>query len=129
MRACYAVLAMPSADPYLKAWRSRALAAEVRAGAWRAERLAEAKVAARALVEQLRARRVLLFGSLARGSAGPDSDVDLWVEGLPEGAYLEAVNIVRQSIPATEVDLVVAEWSRASLRERALREGIVLHGG
>jgi uncharacterized protein len=86
-------------------------------------------VAARALVEQLGARRVLLFGSLARGSAGPESDVDLWVEGLPEGAYLEGVSLARHSIAAAEVDLVRAEWARGSVRERALREGVVLYGG
>lgn len=85
-------------------------------------------MAARALVERLHARRVLLFGSLARGSAGPGSDVDLWVEGLPAEAYLDAVSLVREAVTATDVDLVRAEWSRPSVHERVLREGIVLHG-
>lgn len=121
-------VSMSQTDPYLEAWRSRARVAEARAEAWRAERLTEAKAAARALVEQLRARRVLLFGSLARGSAGPGSDVDLWVEGLPAELYLDAVSLVRQEITATDVDLVRAEWSRPSIRDRVLREGMVLHG-
>jgi predicted nucleotidyltransferase len=82
----------------------------------------EAKQAACALVDQLGASRVLLFGSLARGNAGPESDVDLWVEGLPDTAYLA-------TIQAAEVDLVMAGWARASVRERALSEGVVLHGG
>jgi hypothetical protein len=120
---------MASGDPYLEAWRARARAADARATAWRAERLPEAKQAARALVEQLGARRVLLFGSMARGSATPESDIDLWVEGLPEGAFVDAVSLARQFITATEVDVVRAEWARASVRERVLREGVVLHGG
>jgi uncharacterized protein len=87
-----------SSDPYLQAWRARARVAEAQASAWRAARCAEAEGVARALVERLGARRVVLFGSLARGSAGPESDVDLWVEGLPEGAYLEAVSVAREGI-------------------------------
>jgi predicted nucleotidyltransferase len=126
----YATLwSMPAADPYLAAWRSRERAAADTARVWRGERLLEAKKAACALVEQLGASRVLLFGSLARGNAGPASDVDLWVEGLPEAAYLEAVGLVREAIQAAEVDLVMAAWARASVRERALREGVVLYGG
>ena len=34
----------------------------------------------RAIVERFNPRRILLFGSYARGDAGPDSDVDLFVE-------------------------------------------------
>jgi predicted nucleotidyltransferase len=81
------------------------------------------------LVEKLGASRVVLFGSLARGSAQPGSDVDLWVEGLPESAYLDAISLVREGIVGTEVDLVMADWASASVRERAQREGVVLHGG
>lgn len=116
-----------SGDPYLEAWRARSRAASARATAWRAERLLDATRAARELVEQLGARRVLLFGSLARGTATPESDIDLWVEGLPENAFLDAVSLTRQHITATEVDVVRAEWARASVRERALGEGVVLH--
>jgi predicted nucleotidyltransferase len=118
---------MSGSDPYLEAWRARARAADTSAAAWRAERLLEATRAARALVEQLGARRVLLFGSVAHGSATPESDVDLWVEGLAESAFLDAVSLVRHHITATEVDLVRAEWARASVRERALEEGVVLY--
>jgi predicted nucleotidyltransferase len=69
----------------------------------------------------------MLFGSLARGSAGLESDVDLWVEGLPEEDYLEAIGVARQGIAAAEVDLVRAEWARQAVRERAMAEGVVLH--
>jgi predicted nucleotidyltransferase len=120
---------MAVADPYLKAWQARARATEARSATWRAERLRDATRAARALVEQLGAERVLLFGSLARGSATPASDVDLWVEGLAEGTFLDAVSLARQHVTVTEVDVVRAEWARASIRERALREGVLLYGG
>ncbi len=42
----------------------------------------EAQLAAitRTIVERFNPRRILLFGSHARGNAGPDSDVDLFVE-------------------------------------------------
>jgi uncharacterized protein len=34
----------------------------------------------RTVVERFRPRRVVLFGSYARGTAGPESDLDLFVE-------------------------------------------------
>lgn len=116
-------------DPYLSAWRARAQAAEAHAATCRAERLHEATGAARALGQQFGARRVLLFGSLAQGRATPESEVDLWVEGLAEEAFLDSVSLVRQYITVTEVDLVRAEWARDTVRERVLREGVVLYGG
>jgi predicted nucleotidyltransferase len=34
----------------------------------------------RTIVERFHPRRIVLFGSFARGDAGPDSDVDLFIE-------------------------------------------------
>ncbi len=44
----------------------------------------------------LGARKVLLFGSLARGEFRTDSDVDLAVEGLPSEVYFRAVGELLQ---------------------------------
>lgn len=46
---------------------------------------------AAAILRQEGASEVYVFGSFARGSAGPDSDLDLAVAGLPEESVLRAM--------------------------------------
>ena len=115
-------------ERFLDGWRARqanALEADL---AWRTERRAEAERAAQELMRLPDVRRVVLFGSLARDEATRASDVDLFIEGLPEEAWLDAVAIARAHISHAEVDLVRAELAGASLRARVDAEGVVLRG-
>lgn len=77
----------------------------------------------------LRARgavSVRLFGSLARGrTPGVHSDFDLAVEGLPSNAYLGSLGTLLQLLPLP-VDLVELASAPPALRERILREGLVI---
>ena len=117
-----------SDDSYLRGWQARQADALEVAKAWQAARSSEAKHAAQRLVDALGVTRVVLFGSLALGKAGPGSDVDLWVEGLDKAHYLEAIALVRELIRGAEVDLVPAEWASPALRERVEYEGVVIGG-
>jgi len=81
--------------------------------------------------------RIVLFGSSARGTAGPDSDLDVLVivkDGLPRRKI--AMNIYREMVGlGLPVDLVVATdavirkygSSQALIYEPALREGKELY--
>lgn len=93
---------------------------------WRAARQEEVERAASALCELAGVRRVVLFGSLARGEASPGSDVDLWVEGLEAERWLDAIAVARAAISGAEVDLVRAEAASPALRARVALEGMVL---
>lgn len=117
-----------SADQsYIDGWRRRERALAEAAASWRRARLSEAADAARRLSERFPSvRRVILFGSLARGTAAPGSDVDLWLEGLAESDWLDAVALVRGCIPDAEVDLVRAEWARSPIATRVAAHGVVL---
>lgn len=84
-------------------------------------------VAVRLLVERFGVKRVILFGSLARGDLSGDLDVDLAVEGLPPARHWEATSEVA-ALVATDVDLVPLEEASPSLAEQIRREGRVLHG-
>ena len=70
--------------------------------------------------------RVLLFGSLARGEAGPGSDVDLWVEGLADADWLDATQVARSAVRHAEVDIVRAECAGDALRDGVAAQGVVL---
>ncbi len=66
---------------------------------------------------------MVLFGSLARGEAGPGSDVDVRVEGPREEDGLDAVAGARAALTGAEVDVVRAEASSAALTARVAAEG------
>jgi predicted nucleotidyltransferase len=98
----------------------------------------QARLIGRRLKEGLAAERVYLFGSHARGAAGPDSDLDFLVV-VPESKqsrYERAVSALRllrdDSSPKDIIVLTRAEWEReikapCSLSSTVLREGIALH--
>ena len=92
--------------------------------------------AALRITEAAPGARVILFGSQARGEAGPDSDVDLLVvEPSVDDRFAEIVRLQRVLAPLRlPADVVVvseahvAEWGdvRNTMLHDALREGRVL---
>ena len=98
-----------------------------------------ARAIARRLGQALRPDAIFLFGSHARGDAGPDSDLDFLVvvPNSPHPRYLRSVDVraLVADIPAPKdiVVLIRAEWESeqrvlCSLASTVLREGIKLHG-
>ncbi len=90
------------------------------------------------LVERFEPSRVVLFGSVARGDDGRDSDIDLLVV-LPEleGRHHDAAVVMLRSLRdlPVPVDLVVTDVSEMHERSTApgvvrvaLREGVTVHG-
>ena len=72
--------------------------------------------------------RVWVFGSRARGDAGPTSDVDLLIEvtgptppWFPGGLVAELETLMGCRVDAVEADALDAE-----VREQALREAVAL---
>ncbi len=74
------------------------------------------------------AYNVRVFGSVARGEAKPDSDVDFLVD-LDEGRSLFDLGgllIDLQELLGCRVDVVTEKGLRSRIRERVLREAISL---
>ncbi|MGH7964312.1 MAG: nucleotidyltransferase family protein [Candidatus Binatia bacterium] len=74
------------------------------------------------------AYNVRVFGSVVRGEAGPDSDIDLLIERgpttsswFPAGLVLELEEVLGQ-----RVDVVTEKALNRHLRDRVLREAIPL---
>jgi len=89
------------------------------------------------IVERFHPEKVILFGSRARGEAGPDSNVDLLVVMHVQGSKREAQLDVRRSLHNVRVpkDVVVStpeEFARrkdviGTIERPADREGTVLY--
>jgi len=81
-----------------------------------------------ALAEKHGASNVRVFGSVARGEAGPASDVDLLVDfekGTSFGTELDLIEKL-QELLGRKVDLGTFESLKPRLKERATREAIPL---
>ncbi|HEX3532254.1 MAG TPA: nucleotidyltransferase domain-containing protein [Thermoanaerobaculia bacterium] len=92
----------------------------------------------RRLVEAYQPERIYLFGSYARGDAGPDSDFDLLVI-VPDDAPKERTRsrLAYQVLRGTRLAVDVLVWTRRSFESRLRvpaslpavveREGMVLY--
>ena len=98
----------------------------------------QAHLIGRRLAECFNADRVFLFGSYARGAAGPDSDLDFLVvvPSSEKSRYkraVDALGFIRDiRFPADIIVLTRTEWEKeirapSSLSSTVLREGVVLH--
>jgi len=115
-----------SLDQYVAHWKRR------RATRLAANRRLAAKARAdlsriiAALTSCYPIRRVILFGSLARGSFAPGSDIDLAVEGLPPGDFFTALAEANR-LTRFWVDLKPLEELQPHFRERVLATGEIVY--
>lgn len=74
------------------------------------------------------ARNVRVFGSVARGEAGEQSDIDLVVEFEPERSLLDHASLVLelQELLGCKVDVVSERGIKPRIRERVLREAVAI---
>jgi predicted nucleotidyltransferase len=75
-----------------------------------------------------RARRVRVFGSVARGSADSASDVDILVEMEPGSSLLDMGGLLMdlQDLLKCRVDVVTEKGLRERIRERVLKEAVAI---
>ena len=71
-------------------------------------------------------RRVILFGSFARGSAHRHSDIDVACEGLAPEDFFHALGEILSELDK-DVDLVDLQEIRGGLRRRIEKEGIIVY--
>ena len=91
----------------------------------------------RRIVAQFAPDKIVLFGSYARGQAGPDSDVDLLVikpvtgsrraERVAIRAALRGMGVAKDIVLATPEEVEDSRGMAGTLVRPALREGKVLY--
>lgn len=89
------------------------------------------------IVKQFRPEKIILFGSQARGEAGPESDVDLLVIMPVEGSVVEKRLDIQMALPRLPISVDVFVTTPESFAWRkdlvgtiewpATREGKVLY--
>lgn len=79
-----------------------------------------------ALAAHPEVRRVVLFGSVARGEIRPDSDIDLAVEGLDGMASLHAWLDVEAAARGLPFSLVELERASDELTAQINQDGVTL---
>ncbi|MFL5275310.1 MAG: nucleotidyltransferase family protein [Myxococcales bacterium] len=84
-----------------------------------------ARALARRLQEELGATRILLFGSLARGRFGPNSDIDIAFEGVSPKRWYRALRIA-DAVGEFDVSLFPLDAARGHRRRQIESDAIVL---
>ena len=76
------------------------------------------------LASQYGARNVRIFGSMARGDAGPSSDVDFLVDMDPERSLFDMADLVLalEDLLGRKVDVVTESSLYWLIRRRVLKE-------
>lgn len=82
----------------------------------------------RAIGERYQIRNIRVFGSVARGEARDDSDVDLLVEYVPGGSGFDFVTFCDQveSAIGRKVDVVTEDTLPPMIRDRVLAQAVPL---
>ena len=80
------------------------------------------------LAEKHGAYNVRVFGSVARGEAGPQSDVDILVAFGSNRSLLNQAALIRElaELLGTKVDVVSDNGIKPGIRERILKEALPL---
>ena len=80
------------------------------------------------LAAQHGARNVRLFGSVARGEARPDSDVDVLVEFEPGRTLLDRIGLMQdlEDLLGRKVDVVTEKALHQMIRQQVLKQAVPL---
>jgi len=120
-------LAATDLETYRRTARLRSRAVAERWAGRRQQAWEVARRAALFIRERHAGARVIAFGSLLYpDSFGPQSDIDLAVEGVPWPAYLRVWSELEKNEPEFEIDLVDLALASPGLRAYVEREGVPL---
>ena len=73
-------------------------------------------------------KRVILYGSRARGDYRKTSDIDLAIEGCPDWEISEIRETLEEKVPTLlTFDVVNFEKAPEGLKENILKEGVLIY--
>ena len=81
-----------------------------------------------AAARELGLRLVVLYGSYAKRSAGPESDLDIAVLGCPADRFWGCYKSLSEVFRRYSLDMVRLEDADPLFRDEIMREGVLLQG-
>lgn len=74
------------------------------------------------------ADNVRVFGSVVRGTAGPDSDLDILVRFSDDASLIDHIALMQdlEDLLGVKVDVVEDDMLHPLIRDKVLREGVAL---
>ena len=86
------------------------------------------RAAINALAQRHGVRNIRIFGSLVRGEAGADSDIDLLVEMEPGRSLFDlgGFQMEMQALLGRQVDVVTEKSLHWYIRDQVLREAVAI---
>lgn len=75
---------------------------------------------------QIRRKKCARVGSVARGEAGPESDIDFLVEMEPDRSLFDLGGLLMdlQELLGVDVDIVTVDALRLRIKDQVLREAV-----
>jgi len=88
-----------------------------------------AREVATLLKKKYSVKKVFLIGSVVKGPLHDKSDIDIVVEGLAPNLYMKALTEIYDILPpGLELNLIPFEDAFESIKEKTLREGLMISG-
>ena len=113
-------------EPYLKYWKTRQIKEESYNKQLAKQVREQLPSIIKLLVDEFKANKIILFGSLAKGGFNDNSDIDLAVSGIEPSQYFKALAQVN-SISDRWIDLKPLESLEPHFLKRVLETGECLY--
>ncbi|MEL6351282.1 MAG: nucleotidyltransferase domain-containing protein [Cyanobacteria bacterium J06627_28] len=110
---------------YIDYWRNQQAKQDAQCEAWALEAWQVAREVALRLKQSFGVTEVIVFGSLAKGQFGEDSDIDLAIAGLKTADFFTALALANTN-SRWWIDLKPMEALEPRFRDRVLSTGIAI---
>jgi predicted nucleotidyltransferase len=113
-------------EPYLKYWQERQFEQDLKNQRLAQQARQELSQVIELLIDRFQVSKIILFGSLAKGTFHQDSDIDLAVAGIEPSKYFQALAQVN-NISDRWIDLKPLESLEPHFLKRVLETGECLY--
>lgn len=117
---------MSSSDPYFAYWQKIKVQQQLENQQLAQQARQKLEAVVELLVNEFKAEKIILFGSLVKGDFDRESDIDLAVEGIPTADYFEVLARIN-SLSDHWIDLKPLEALEPHFLERVLQTGECLY--
>ena len=115
-----------AADPYVAYWQHRRVEQERHRQQLAKQARQDLQPVVEILVDEYKVKKIVLFGSLAKGGFSQESDIDLAVEGIAPSDYFPVLAKIN-SVSERWIDLKPLEALDPHFLKRVLQTGETLY--